>query len=349
MPLHLAYRIADQVCAALAYSHSRGIVHRDVKPSNIFLAGATVKLIDFGLARPLASGQLSTLSAPSGTVEYMAPEQLEGKLGDERTDVYAVATVFYEMLTRRSPSQGTYRPLSELAPGLNEALDLVVEKARERVPEDRHPSAAALNSELAQVVAMQAAAANTPWLLWTAARLAQGLKIATERLWPWLLLIAAILGFVVPLLSNNNLLNDAARVASVLIIMSLMSATLAGWATIALARRGRGAAIAAYGRAMGTVLGVLNGVIWLKSFKFTDVPGLGVLSAELFLYALLFYLAGSLIFLLVELLTMLAAGSLSRRVGRKYASGFFAAFLVVFVILTVFAVLARYPWFGGNV
>jgi tetratricopeptide (TPR) repeat protein len=348
MSLRQTYEITDQVCAALIYTHGHGMVHRDVKPSNLFLAGDTVKLIDFGLARPLAGGQLSTASVPSGTIEYMAPEQVEGKIGDQRTDVYAVATVFYEMLTRRSPSQGTYRPPSELVPGLNEALDLVVEKARERAPEDRHPSISALNSELAQVVAMQAAAANTPWWLRLTAHVANALKIATERLWPWLMLVAGVLGFVVPALTGNRTLDDGVRVIAVLIVMSLMSATLAGWATVALARRGRGAAIAAYGRAMGAVLGVLNGVIWLQSFRFTDVPGLGVLSAELFLYALLFYLAGSLIFLLAELLAMLAAGSLTRSAGRRYASGFFMAFLAEFVTLTAVAILARYPWFGGT-
>src|SRR3984885_11297196 len=131
MPLAEVYKIGIAVAEALAVAHRSGIVHRDLKPGNIMLTAGGAKLMDFGLAKPLgvqaASGSGSaapsftaaaTMSGPSpltplttagsviGTIQYMSPEQIEGKEADARSDIFAFGAVLYEMVAGKRPFQG---------------------------------------------------------------------------------------------------------------------------------------------------------------------------------------------------------------------------------------------------
>src|SRR5262249_17472503 len=103
--VHIAIRIAD----ALRYLHDHGVVHRDLKPENVMLTlDGGVKLIDFGIAHDETLRKItwSGLSQSVGTPDYMAPEQLKGRGGDARTDLYALGVVLYEMLTGVVPFHG---------------------------------------------------------------------------------------------------------------------------------------------------------------------------------------------------------------------------------------------------
>jgi serine/threonine protein kinase len=130
MPLNEICKIGVAIAEALAVAHRHGIVHRDLKPGNIMLTPGGAKLMDFGLAKPLglptaasASGSVpsftaaATLSGPSpltpltsagsivGTIQYMSPEQIEGKEADARSDIFAFGAVLYEMASGRSPAR----------------------------------------------------------------------------------------------------------------------------------------------------------------------------------------------------------------------------------------------------
>jgi eukaryotic-like serine/threonine-protein kinase len=114
-----ALRVAREIAEALSAAHSRGIVHRDLKPANVMLTANGARLLDFGLARLKAGygpavdpliDPTSDQTAPAivaGTLQYMAPEQLDGKEVDARADIFAFGVVFYEMLERRRPFEGT--------------------------------------------------------------------------------------------------------------------------------------------------------------------------------------------------------------------------------------------------
>ncbi len=112
LPLDRAIRIARQMCAGLAAAHDKGVVHRDVKPSNVFLVRGeggeeTTKLLDFGVAKVLEDAQLTAADAVVGTPAYLAPEQARSSTAvDARTDVYAVGAVLYRMTTGRAPYVG---------------------------------------------------------------------------------------------------------------------------------------------------------------------------------------------------------------------------------------------------
>jgi serine/threonine-protein kinase len=164
LPTVRALEIARQVTEALAYLHEKGVVHRDIKPENILLtADGKVKILDFGIALDESKRRLTWagLSATLGTPDYMAPEQIGGRRGDARTDVYAVGTMLYEMLTKNLPfsvananallrakANEDPRPPSYHEPQIDPALEAIILRAIQRVPRDRYASAKELLVDL---------------------------------------------------------------------------------------------------------------------------------------------------------------------------------------------------------
>src|SRR5262245_33549937 len=106
LPLDVTLRYAEQMANALAAAHRAGVVHRDLKPANVMLPKSGLKLLDFGLAKQhvavgdathVATAPLTAHGAVTGTIQYMAPEVLEGHAADRRSDIYALGAVIYEM------------------------------------------------------------------------------------------------------------------------------------------------------------------------------------------------------------------------------------------------------------
>ena len=146
---------ATQVLSALQHAHSKGIIHRDVKPQNIMLlADGSIKMMDFGIAR-FSRAQSQTVSDKAiGSVHYISPEQAKGERTDARTDIYSVGVMLYEMLSGRLPFDGDGavsiaimqisekpKPLAEIAPNTPAGLRQITEKAMEKDPDKRYQSA----------------------------------------------------------------------------------------------------------------------------------------------------------------------------------------------------------------
>jgi serine/threonine protein kinase len=165
MPPAAAAWITAQVALALDAAHADGLIHRDVKPSNILITGhgqsmPFAYLIDFGIARAINSSNLSTSSRTVGTLAYMAPERFAGSPGDRHADVYSLACVLYECLTGRAPFGGEMVAImwaqlnavppapSTLRPGLPAAVDQVVARGLAKEPADRYGTA----GELAEAI-----------------------------------------------------------------------------------------------------------------------------------------------------------------------------------------------------
>jgi eukaryotic-like serine/threonine-protein kinase len=163
-----AVPIALGVLGALGALHARDLVHRDVKPSNVFLTSHGPKLLDFGLARPTvvtapdaATTAVTEAGMMVGTPHYMAPEQVTGGALDGRTDLYAAGAVLFQMLAGRPPFVGTgpdllFAALKESPPALQGppavvAIDRVIRRAMRKTPGDRYATAALMAADLAAV------------------------------------------------------------------------------------------------------------------------------------------------------------------------------------------------------
>jgi serine/threonine protein kinase len=175
LPPEQTLRLAAQVADALAKAHKLGIVHRDLKPANVMLTKTGAKLMDFGLAKhsgpaPLATAltemtmeqaKLTSEGMLVGTFQYMAPEQLEGKEADPRTDIFSLGELIYEMATGKPAFSGKSRasliaailtaepqPMAALQPMTPVALERVVKKCLAKDPDERWQSASDLAAEL---------------------------------------------------------------------------------------------------------------------------------------------------------------------------------------------------------
>ncbi len=218
LPPEQVLRSGVEIADALDKAHRAGIVHRDLKPGNIMMTKSGVKLLDFGLAKGLAAPRepditsLPTEAAPAvtekgtilGTFQYMAPEQLEGKEADARSDLFSFGCVLYEMATAQKAFTGTSRvslissilrddprPISAVVPMTAPALDRVVKTCLAKDPEERWQSAHDVKSELqwigeagsqagapAVVVSKRKNRERLAWICAAAAALAAGLFAA---------------------------------------------------------------------------------------------------------------------------------------------------------------------------
>ena len=190
LPLKETLKIGSDICEALEAAHRNGIVHRDLKPANVMLTAGGAKLMDFGLAKPLGVPAASSRvgSAPSftavatatgsspispltsagtivGTIQYMSPEQIEGKEADARSDIFALGSVLYEMASGRRPFEGKSQislasailekdpdPISTIKPMTPPALDYTVNTCLQKNPDDRFQTAHDVRLQLQWIV-----------------------------------------------------------------------------------------------------------------------------------------------------------------------------------------------------
>jgi len=158
LPLKETVEITLQLCDALSYAHSRGVVHRDVKPDNVhILPGGVIKLTDFGIARITAEPSITTQGQVFGTPSYMSPEQVASHTVDHRTDLFSLGITLYEMLTGRKPFVGdsvitiTYNIMNNqptMPVGIPGPLQQILQRALAKDPNLRYQNAAAMAADL---------------------------------------------------------------------------------------------------------------------------------------------------------------------------------------------------------
>jgi eukaryotic-like serine/threonine-protein kinase len=243
LPLEQTLQYGIEIADALEKAHRQGIVHRDLKPGNVMLTKSGVKLLDFGLAKLRRSepeppvSRLSALATEGppltaqgtilGTLPYMAPEQLEGKEADARTDIFALGAVLYEMATGERAFSGTSQatligailkdeppPISKTQPSAPPALDRVVRRCLAKEPDHRWQSAADLAAELE----------------WTAGGDPQSGAMASRpsglKTWlPWAITALAVVAAVAALLSPRH--RDA--VAAPRMVLSVLPPSGSAW------------------------------------------------------------------------------------------------------------------------
>lgn len=166
LPADYAVSLISQALDGLRYAHNKGVIHRDLKLANLILSNeGTVKIMDFGIARAVGSSRLTSTGRAIGTLDYMSPEQIKGKEGDEKSDIYSLGIVLYELLTGDVPFKADtefelmkahleQKPQSvkKYIQDLPSALDKVVLQTLEKQPEKRFANAQAFQAALHESV-----------------------------------------------------------------------------------------------------------------------------------------------------------------------------------------------------
>ena len=154
--------LAIQFCDGLGAAHEKKVVHRDIKPSNVVIdAHGRIKILDFGLAAIQGGERLTRTGSTLGTVRYMSPEQVQGRVVDNRSDLFSLGVVLYEMITGRTPferdneaatlksiGQDKPEPLERYKSGVPDRLQQVVDKLLEKDREFRYQNASDVKSDL---------------------------------------------------------------------------------------------------------------------------------------------------------------------------------------------------------
>jgi eukaryotic-like serine/threonine-protein kinase len=163
-PVRVAIEYARQILSALRFAHRHGIVHRDIKPHNVLVDGeGRIKVTDFGIARA-GTSQMTETGSIVGTAQYLSPEQAKGGEVDQRSDLYSLGVVLYELLTGKTPFEGdtpveiamkhlsaTPKPPSELRKDIPPELDMIVLRALAKDPDARYQSADEMEGDLDRV------------------------------------------------------------------------------------------------------------------------------------------------------------------------------------------------------
>lgn len=339
IPVEDAFLIIDQVAVALEDAQHEGIPHLDLRPGNIVLKSQGAVLVNYGFSRLAQVNDPALAGNPVQRSGYQAPEQRNGNGGDERSDIYALGTVLYELLVGHHPGVGAYQEPSEVRSEVDEATDILIARARAADPDQRYYSVAEMRQELERIAPASGRATggqkvrqvvNPISRLYAQVYSKRGLLIVLA-----FLAIVAVMEIWQPL----AMLRDISRGGLVLAAGSLAAGTLAYYMVREFARvRGLGSMIAG-GRGIGASLGLLTGIWVIRSTNFDKSGALGSLKIESLLAYLLGVFMVIVLFTFLELWLIRGAAAVADRRKREYTSGFYGAYLFLCGWLALAAIL----------
>jgi len=340
------FEITNQIMEALLVGEQQGIPHLDLCPENILLAERGVVLSNYGFSRLAHTLRLSGRAMDRPRTDYEAPEQRADEIGDQRSDVYALGTILYEMLTGRIPGVGEFRTVSEVHPQAGEALDVLIDHARAYDPAKRFQTIAEMKLETHRISLSTEYRRFSQYTRIALARLSDLYAAFLSRKGSWftfgVVLILLILGA-----TNTGLsgwLNYGIRALGLFIVDSLVMSALGYYVVRELGRvRGLGSLINS-GRGIGASLGLLLTAYLIRATKWGDSGGLSAMLGVDFVGYLLNCLTQGFLMAGGALLVFHLAGWIFEKRWKHYTLGFYAGFLGIFTFLILLVLLGPPPY-----
>ena len=340
LPYQEAMQIARQITEALEDGHRQGLSHLNLRPSNIMLSADGVKLVNYGISRLTSLHRDSNRPAEKYMDDYLAPEQFSGQGGDERSDIYALGTILYEMLTGHPPSVGRFYYPSEVNIEATEAVDILIDHAREGDPDRRFATAEAMRTEMDRISMASLKRGPNQYLRVALAWISERYEKLTSRRGLAFLLpgFVALLAFSI-LFSFPIQVRLPARLILPLLLNSLLISILCDWVIGALARRRGLGSLSTSGSGMGAILGL---VFTLNLIGVLGVPEIAISQVSDMLSIFAFMLTLAIFETALALGIMVAIAWITESVFKSYTSGFYWSFVAI-VILELILTILRQP------
>jgi serine/threonine protein kinase len=335
LPYQEAIHIARETIKALEDGHRRGISHLSLRPTNIMLSSDGVRLVNYGISH------LTTLHLDRKRHvnrhymdDYLAPEQLSGEGGDERSDIYALGTILYEMLIGHPPSVGRFYYPSEVSLEATEAVDILIDHAREDDPSKRFATSEEMGAEIDRITMTSLQGNANQFLRVALARLSERYKqlISGRALIIFIAVLWALLVLSVPPIIPIPV-RLPARLLLPVLLNSFVISILCDWTIRALARRRGLGSLSTSGRGMGAILGLILTLHLIRMTTFEALMQNGVIVFFFIMLALAIF--GTAIVLgIVIIMAWITA-----RLFKSYTMGFYWSFVIILMIDLVLAIL----------
>lgn len=345
-PLSQIFQLTNQIMDALMVGEEQGIPHLSLRPENILLAERGVLLVNYGFSRMAHFLRLASRAMDRPQSDYEAPEQKADQLGDQRSDVYALGTILYELLTGRTPGVGEFRTVSEVHPQAGEALDVLIDHARAYDPNKRFQTVAEMkleNHRISLSTDYRRFSQYTRIFLAWLSKIYANLLSRRARLPTFaVILILSFLG--IANLGLNGGINSTVRVLGLLLVNSLVLSAVCYYVIREVARvRGLGSLIYS-GRGIGASMGLLLAAYIIRATDWGGTGGLPGMRGDYFIGYLLNLLTLSFLIVGAVLLAMNLAGWVAEKRWRHYTLGFYAGFLAAFALLLLLFWLGPPPY-----
>jgi serine/threonine protein kinase len=333
-----AMKISQETAEALEEGHRQGVPHLNLQTSNIVLGPTGVKLVNYGFSRLASPSHIPTRLTNDHSDDYLAPEQLSGKEGNERSDIYALGTILYEMLTGHPPGVGRFRYPSEVNIEVPDAVDVLIDHAREKSPDKRFASVGQMLAEIQRISQSSIKGHPNQYVRFGLAWVSKRYDHITSGKWLAFLLIGLVLLLFISLniLTESNQVRLLARLILPLIFNSLIVSILFDWVIRTIARSNGLGSIIRPGSGMGAILGLLL-TLHMQSLVSLEVIAetSEILSIFAAMLTLVLFGAG------LSLGIILVGARIAERLFRSYTTGFYWSFVMIVIIELILTILRQ--------
>jgi serine/threonine protein kinase len=335
LPYLESLQIAKQIAEALADGHRLGLPHLNLQPANILITSDGAKLVNYGFTRLKPYSRDSGRLPNADSYDYLSPEQLARKGGGESSDIYALGTILYEMLTGHTPGVGKFKQASEENIQVTEAIDVLIDHARELFPEKRYTMVSEMGAEINRIALTSLRGQPNQYIRVGLAWVSRFYRSLISKKFIFFTLVVLAGSLALSTISAiSPVLNAAARLILPMLFNSLLVSILVDWAVRAIAKwKGLGS-LTTSGRGIGALFGLVF------TINFISVAGFQEFFQD---PEILSFFAAMLSIVLFETTLgfgiVLGAAWTAERFFNSFTSGFYWSFVVIMLLELILTIL----------